>query len=304
MIRRTFTYLLLAWCSLSHLDAQIFKVRVDSVNMQLGTQNTLKLTVAKPYDEIAFVGLEQIAEDIPMWRVIEETEWKLQDNRQWVKEVTFSIYDTGQYIMNPITAIAAKGNQIDTLLSNPLPFGVSFADTSLDDLDIKDIFKEGLSLRDFLLPMLVVLGIVLLIPLIMWWTRRKKPIDPVEAAPPPIPAHVKAYAALDELEQAALWESGRYKEHQTQLSMITRRYLEDGYQIPAPESTTREILTYVKKLRLNSSQSSLLKELLELSDLVKYAKAEPPMESNLRLLNGARTFIREMEATSKSTEEE
>lgn len=304
MIQPRLIYLLLCLGLCFSLEAQVFKARVDSTQMSLGKTNTLRLTIVKPYDEIAFTGLEQISEDIPMWRVIEESDWTLESDRQWVKEVTFSIYDTGQYVMSPITAIAAKGNRIDTLLSNPLPFSVSFSDTSLDNLDIKDIFKEGLSWRDFVIPMLVVIGIVLLIPLLMWWTRRKTNTPEEELAPPPVPAHITAFAALDELEQAQLWKSGGYKEHQTQLSMITRRYLEDGYQIPAPESTTREILTFVKKLGLSSSQHTLLKELLELSDLVKYAKAEPPEESNLRLLNGARTFVTEMESKSQIAEEE
>jgi hypothetical protein len=78
------------------------------------------------------------------------------------------------------------------------------------------------------------------------------------------------------------------------LSDIVRTYIEARFEIRAPEMTTEEFLifTYASE-KLNDKQRAFLGELLQSSDMVKFAKFVPSMDharDNLRL---ARTFIEE-----------
>ncbi|MCK5907115.1 MAG: hypothetical protein KAG37_05955, partial [Flavobacteriales bacterium] len=56
---------------------------------------------------------------------------------------------------------------------------------------------------------------------------------------------------------------------------ILRRYIEDELEIPAMESTTREIMAKIKHKKISKETKSNIKELLKESDFVKFAKFEP-----------------------------
>jgi hypothetical protein len=61
---------------------------------------------------------------------------------------------------------------------------------------------------------------------------------------------------------------------------VIREYLEKGYDINAMELTTDEIVALVKKNKDLDEIRVVLKEMLELSDLVKFAKFVPLENEN------------------------
>ena len=82
------------------------------------------------------------------------------------------------------------------------------------------------------------------------------------------------------------------KSYYTQLTEITRRYIERQYGVPALERTTQEILEAFSRSNTEDPiLDEMLQDLLELADLVKFAKEDPlPMENQTNL-NNAYLFV-------------
>ncbi|MEL6140324.1 MAG: hypothetical protein AAFU67_01760, partial [Bacteroidota bacterium] len=126
-------------------------------------------------------------------------------------------------------------------------------------------------------------------------------------APPPRPKtpYELALERLNELEGKKLWQAGEVKMYYSELSYILRAYLEDHFKIPALESTTRQIdRALQERKQLNDTQRAELSELLQLSDLVKFAKAEPADDLHQRDLERVRNFVEDMATQPDMTKEE
>ena len=79
---------------------------------------------------------------------------------------------------------------------------------------------------------------------------------------------------------------------------MIREYLEKGYDINAMELTTDEIVALVKKNKDLDEIRVVLKEMLELSDLVKFAKFVPLENENESVVLNAFMIV------EKTTKEE
>ena len=139
------------------------------------------------------------------------------------------------------------------------------------------------------------LGLAALIFLIIYFVRRnrnKKLHPELYQSEPLEPAHIIAFRDLDALEAAKLPQSGRVKEYYSRLTEIIRIYMSRLFNIHAMESTTAEILAaFNLHENTDSHLSDMLRELLMLADLVKFAKEDPLMEENQRHLGNARSFV-------------
>jgi hypothetical protein len=124
-------------------------------------------------------------------------------------------------------------------------------------------------------------GIVLTLALIaaaigLWLATRKR-----RAVPPPIPPHIRARQKLD----AALLLIGDPRAFCIAVSDAVRVYLEERFNLRAPERTTEEFLRDLQKTpALTQQQKGSLVTFLEQCDLVKFARFEPP-ETLLRELH-------------------
>jgi hypothetical protein len=77
-----------------------------------------------------------------------------------------------------------------------------------------------------------------------------------------------------------------------ELSAIVRRYLEQRYQIRAPELTTEEfLLVATARPELSEDHRGLLSSFLERCDRVKFAGYRPDAEESLATLAAARGFV-------------
>ncbi|MCS7336700.1 MAG: hypothetical protein NZ739_00460 [Verrucomicrobiae bacterium] len=102
-------------------------------------------------------------------------------------------------------------------------------------------------------------------------------------APAPEPPHIRAKKRLME----ALELIGQPEPFVVAVSGAVRSYLEERFGLRAPERTTEEFLRELSESPvLTSEQKETLEEFLKRSDLVKFARYEPP-ESELRELHTA-----------------
>ena len=89
----------------------------------------------------------------------------------------------------------------------------------------------------------------------------------------PKTADAIAYEELERIKMSALLAEGKAKEYYYRLSSCLRRYLENRFSLRAPEMTLEEFLLAVRDSAvLDESRKNLLKDFLENSDMVKFAK--------------------------------
>ena len=160
--------------------------------------------------------------------------------------------------------------------------------------DIKDIrgpramplsawYWVGLTAAALLLLGLVAAGIIL-------WRRLSGQEDEEERAPP-LPAHVEALGALDELEAEDLVAQGKLKEHYVTLSWIIRRYLSRRYRVAALEETTVMLAASLRSSGRAPAQARDFLPVLAEADLVKFARYRPEDVQAKRAVDDARRVV-------------
>ncbi|MBL7071389.1 MAG: hypothetical protein ISS26_04380 [Candidatus Omnitrophica bacterium] len=113
--------------------------------------------------------------------------------------------------------------------------------------------------------------------------------------------HEIAYEALEALKAKGLPLQGKIKEYYYELSLIARHYIEDRFDIKAPDMTTEEFLFDLKDSgSLSKAHKDILKEFLNLCDTVKFAKYGPTQKETEDSFNAAGKLVDE----TKQAEEE
>lgn len=247
--------------------------------------------------------------------IIGENEWGISDQyfstpkeamEGWfkngntvTKQVKISIYDYGIWVL-PSPKIKNKSGKKYPVLEPAriwvLPANMAMSQDSIQLMPIKDIIEEGETWEDYLI-WIYILGFILLAPLLikLFWGRKKEEEKIIEEIVI-IPAHIKALSALESLKNKELWQTGNIKTYQTELTDIVRRYLGDRFDVNALEMTTDEISRALLNKDFDTQHSSTLKRILTIADLVKFAKATPPVEINAQFMDEAVAFV---ESTKK-----
>jgi hypothetical protein len=119
---------------------------------------------------------------------------------------------------------------------------------------------------------------------------------------PPVPAHLIAYEQMRRLVEDRLVEHGRIEEYYVRLSDICRHYLENRFNLRAPERTTEEFLVEVSGTALlTGPQKGLVRDFLGHCDLVKFARYGPDDREMREAFEAAKRLVDE---TREDTEEE
>ena len=211
------------------------------------------------------------------------------------KPVTISIYDYGFWSLPPPKIITKSGKrypQIEPAMVIVFPADLGISQDSIALMPIKDIIEEGESWEDYKI-WFYILGFILLAPLLikLLWGRKKEKEEEIVEEEIFIPAHEKALTALQALKQKELWQSGKIKEYQSELTDIIRRYLEDRFEVNALEMTSDEISRALRQKDFDTKHSSTLQRILTIADLVKFAKATPPVDINAQFMEEAEQFV-------------
>ena len=230
-------------------------------------------------------GLEVV--ELKALNVVAETPELLLQQR-----ILVTSFDTGYVSVPPLPYVfRAPDGRTDTALTAPLVLRVGLLPVGDDDelRPIKGIIAEPRNIYDFWpLLLLIVVGAIGLLAYRNFRASRR-----VTPPPPPPPPDLQALNALRELEGEQLWQRGDTKSYYSRLTRILREYLTARFGIPALEMTSRQITTALeRKSQLPADDRQEMKQLLQLSDLVKFAKATPADELHPAGLERVRTFVR------------
>lgn len=174
-----------------------------------------------------------------------------------------------------------------------IPRDVVNTDTTTVLMPIADIIPEDNSYLDYLWLLYILLGCLLAFLAFRFYKKRN--VEEIIPIPEPVilPAHFTALQQLTELKDKALWKTDKVKEHQSLLTHIIREYLENRFGINALESTTDQILIALKSKNFSLNHENDLRDILQIADMVKFAKAKPPLEINDEFVVKAITFVKE-----------
>lgn len=212
------------------------------------------------------------------------------------RRITLQSFDSGTYTLPPVLWIDGK----DTIKSSVLALKVIPVpvDTLTDIHDYADVAEPDSRWTDSMPDWIVNWGWWVLLALIIisggvwaWWKYGRKRPQTIVAPEKQIPPYELAVMRLNELRQEHLCENGREREFYTRLTEILRQYLHSRFGINAMEMTTHQIMSAIRRNEQTRMQESLMDRVLEMADFVKFAKARPLPDDNVRTFNSAMQFV-------------
>ncbi|MCW3787044.1 hypothetical protein [Plebeiibacterium sediminum] len=291
---------------------------LDSTTILIGGQIDLRIEVSQPEGlKVNFpVFNDTITKSIEIVEKGEVDSIKMDNDRIVLSQLyRITSFDSGLHYIPPIKIEVFDGELKNMVDTDPLSLRVvnPFQEVNPEKgmFDIKGVQDSPFKLSEILEYIYWVLGILVVLGLAIWgylYYKRKHQGDGKVfiKAKPDEPAHIIAIRELDKVKEAKLWENNKIKEFYTSVSNILREYIENRYDIPALEQTSIEILSEIKtSAKIDKEIFDQLNQVLELSDLVKFAKFEPlPDEHALSLMNAYFFIEKTKENLIKSLEEE
>lgn len=283
------------------VQAQDIKVKasLDKTSILLGDQTVLRISAEMPVNaQVAFPVLaDTLSSKV---RIVSEgqADTLLDKNnpgsRLISKSYVITAFDAGVQVVPAL--VFKSGDKDYATEALPLEVKAVAVDTTKGIYDIKQPLAVSYSFWDWLHDNWhwLLLGLVPVLALIGAWyyfRKVKKPVAVVEKAVPVLPAHVLAMDQLNALRAKKLWEQGEVKAYYSEMTDIIRVYLEKRYNIDAMEQTSDEILTGLQSAVIPDGSRTALREILLLSDLVKFAKALPVATENELSMEQAIGFI-------------
>ena len=111
------------------------------------------------------------------------------------------------------------------------------------------------------------------------------------AAPDTRSPYQKASDALTELSASGIWEKGGIKEFYSRLSDIFRNYLDAQFGLKAELMTTNHITRELRRTGADIKTVIKTRELLENTDLVKFAKFKPGDKERDAAVSGLKELL-------------
>lgn len=286
------------------------RIELDSVQLIMGQVTTMHVNIVtdsrKPAQmieipDIITAGVEKHSES-------DADTTDLGNNRIEIKkDVVIQSFDSGVYLLPPVKVILPGG---DTVSSNQVTLKVypvatdtlstihPYATVSTVERQWSDYLPEWAVNYGWW----IILAIVILAGLgyvYYRWLRPGKKAKAVKIEPP----YVVAMREFRILNDEKLCEKGREKEFYTRLTDILRTYLEKRFGIYAMEMTSSQILDSINNNDETKPGQEMIKRILSMADFVKFAKARPLPEDNVKSLDYAVKFVEDTKPVPKPEED-
>ncbi|MFH0894598.1 MAG: hypothetical protein V2A54_09185 [Bacteroidota bacterium] len=283
--RLFFVVFSLFWMNLLYAQDIRVSSRISNNKILIGDHVIFELNVQCPKEYL--IGWPRPYDSLsPQLQILGRTtiDTLITDNKNTLnlnQRFLITSYDSGTWAV-PIFEFLFK-KQSDTnlikALTNPLILYVNTVpvDTTKDFREIKGPLGVPWSWKEALPYIYIAVGAILVTILTIIIIRRirsKKPLFRRDSKPRLKP-HVLALQNLNKLKEEKLWQKEQVKQYYSQLSDITRTYLEEQFGFAAMEMITDDIIKSFNKLGLQETLNDRLEKLLRLSDLVKFAKVRP-----------------------------
>ena len=282
------------------LLAIIVSAAIDSTAIYIGDQTDMHLRATMEPTEQASLPRygETLIDGIEIVKRTSVDTTVLQDGRvQLNQTLTLTSFSDSLFFIPPQPFVSGE----DTLWSDGMslnvvqPFEI---DTTLAITDIKPLQRAPIWWWGIIRWVLLAIGCILLgigaWYFIKWAMHRKKGGELQLAEVEKRPAEEVALEKLDRIKAEKIWQEGKVKEYQTELTDVIREYIGRRYEVKSTEKTSDETLRELKPLM--GEQKELferLRKMLSLADLVKFAKWHTTPDENESALLTAYDFVHE-----------
>jgi len=295
---RVYIFLFLLSADFSATVAQEVSVKAgfDTSRIYIGDQINYTVTVDQP----AGISLNLATHKDTLLKNIEILSGPVADTLSLdgsrvriINRYLVTSFDSGFYEVPPTYAELSTETGLKRFYSEYSPLEVmrvriAPSDTTAQIYDIVGPYKAPLTAGEILpwvlLAALAAALVWVIIRLMRRFRKTKPGHEPVVIKEP---AHVIAFRNLEKLKEEKLWQKGEVKQYYSRLTEILRQYLEDRYGVYSLELTTSETLHELLKTGFKKDDNfNRLKNILNGSDLVKFAKYKPdPSENDLHYEN-------------------
>jgi hypothetical protein len=300
-------FLAFALVNISFAGEISVKATLEPNEILIGQQSTYKLELIQPATEkVSWPQFsDTLATNVQILEKLKTDTAKISDGKISITtEYLVSSYDSGFYYVPEFLFETAT----EKVTSNPVGLTVNTVQVNeqTDDINAeKNIMSAPFSWIELArwsgIGLAAVLIIAIIVLLLMRFVFNKKVTILPETPEVVLPAHVVALQKLEQIKTEKIWQQGQIKQFYTDITDVIREYLSGAYCINAMEMTTDEIVALVKKNKDLDEIRLVLKDMLELSDLVKFAKFVPLENENEKAVLDAFMIV---EKTTKEEETE
>lgn len=299
----------LAFASLS-VSAQTVEQKIDSLQLLIGQQTTLHLTVsANQGQKIVMPSFKPTQQLIPGVEVVEQSQGDtahLSGNRVQVsRDYILTSFDENVY------AIPALNVKVDGKNYHGNPLALKVLTVPVDTVhpnqfyppkDVQDnpfLWSEWSGIFWLSILMLLLCGAIYYL---LMRLKQNKPIILRFRIVKKVPAHEKALNEINVIKKQRSENHESQKEYYTQLTNTLREYIVNRFGFNAMEMTSAEI---IDRLRSAGDDKMIdeLKQLFRTADLVKFAKYETLINENDANLVNAINFIDQTKTDEVPVEE-
>ncbi|MDR3252155.1 MAG: hypothetical protein LBT35_01105 [Tannerella sp.] len=275
-------------------------VKIEVADIMIGEQTVIHLSVTTDRDRQVLVPLpppgELLTEGVEVLRITPPDTVDIKNNRVSINyDLLITSFDSALYLLPSFIAIDGR----DTIRSEQVALKVTPPEVNLDApdeyYDIKAVWKPPFVLADYYPLIFGILFVLLLAGAAYYyykrWRRRPARSEGGKRVPL-LPPHEQAIKELNEIRERKLWQQSRFKDYYTEITDTLRRYMTARYGFEAMEMTSSEILDLIEEEEKgNKDVLHVLKQILQLSDFVKFAKLHPLPDENDLSMRNANTFV-------------
>lgn len=285
--------------------------KIDSSSIMIGQQVNMELGINIPEEyQVAWplIG-DTLSANIEVLKQGKIDTIKQNGALRLIQQLTITSFDSGYFAIPSQDFKFAKAHDTAAKITSTgalyLQVYVPEVDTSQAIKPIVGPMAEPYTFAEVLPWILIGLLVIVLFVLLVLYFKRKGQKQPMfeRRQKPVLPPHVLAINKLEELRLAKVWQNGKLKQYHSELTDIIREYLDNRYHFDAPEMTSDEILEILRKDQINKEILGKISGVFFLSDMVKFAKAQPTALENDLSLSHCVDFVNETKADAPVTSE-
>ncbi len=204
---------------------------------------------------------------------------------------TVTAFDTGVYKVDSVMLKFHRGSLTDSIISYPVYIG--YNTIQLDSTNRYYDIKQPMDIEySYWFEILMgILATIAVLSLIWFLYKRRKPKEEKVEKKIVIPPHITALKRLNSMKDGKVWMDMIIKEYYVDLTDVVRKYISGRLNINAMEYTSDEIMDEINTTQISRQNKMELQDLLQMSDLVKFAKVHPLPEEGEKYLTIALSFV-------------
>lgn len=271
----------------SYSQAITVSAALDSSMMKIGEQRKIALEVKQPHSAVVYFptinGNDTLAQGIEILKITPPDTLKSNNALTIKQEYFITSFDTGRYVLPPfVFKSKTQSYTTEQLFLDVITYDEDLTNAQLTGM--AENYDPPFNWVRFLLYLSIVLGILGLGALIYYIYKvvqemKNNQIEEEIVVDNRLP-HEIALEELEKIKSDKLWQKGEVKVYYTVLTDTLRDYFTRRFNIPAMEMTSSEIIRSLKYEHDAVDAIERVREIFDISDMVKFAKMEPSQEDN------------------------